>query len=286
MFGKLSLKLGFFTYNRKLSIFVIFLAAVSAQDEIEDYPVQCTFALNFRGYTCVLRNLELVFPNINIVFEGEHLDNRTDDDVLDVEFQDSMVTFIIPSMFTQFPNLRYLEYYRTSLSYLTFPNITNNLREILIYDGMINRIENETFIYSPDLIRLDIRRSQVREIDEFAFAGLDNLLTLMLVGNQITEIPRRALHDIPRATWIDFERNNLTRIHAESFAESRALRNLYLEYNQITHVEGTFTEAFLENIFIINMYNNLCASRSFVCILNSLLHSWLGLVTPSKLPPT
>lgn len=245
-------------------IFVLLLAAaaVKSQDDL-DYPVQCNFRNNFNGYACRLENVELMFPNVNIVFEGEHLDGRTDADVVEVEILESMVTFIIPSMFTQFRNLEFLDIYRTSLSYLQFPNVTNNLRQIFIVGGNINRIENSTFINSPSLERLTIRESGVTEIEESAFEGLENLRSLSLVGNRITRIPQRALHDIPNAYTIDFERNNLTRVEASSFAESRNLTNLYLERNQIVEIEGTFTEAFRENIFIISLYDNLCTDRSF-----------------------
>lgn len=237
--------------------------AVKSQDGLPDYPVQCNFRNNFNGYSCRLENVELMFPNVNVVFEGEHLDGRTDADVREVEILDSMVTFIIPSMFTQFRNLEFLDIYRTSLSYLQFPNVTTNLREIYIVGGMINRIENSTFVNSPSLERLIIRESGVTEIEESAFEGLENLRFLSLIGNHIQRVPQRALHDIPNAYWIDFERNNLTRVEASSFAESRNLTNLYLEHNQIVEIEGTFTEAFRERIFLINVYDNLCADRSF-----------------------
>lgn len=255
----------FFPHDRKLSIFVLLLAAaaVKSQDELPDYPVQCDFRNNYNGYACRLENLELMFPNVNIVFEGEHLDGRTDADVVEVEILDSMVTYIIPSMFTQFENLEFLDIYRTSLAYLQFPNVTNNLREIYIVGGMIDTIENSTFVNSPSLERLSIRESGIVEIEENAFEGLERLQFLSLIGNHIRRIPQRALHDIPNAYWIDFERNNLTRVEASSFAESRNLTNLWLERNQIVDVEGTFTEAFRERIFLINLSGNLCTDRSF-----------------------
>lgn len=233
-----------------------------AQSELPDYPVECTFSVNFQGYTCALHDVELMTPNVNIIFEGEHIDNRTDADVVVVDIFDSMTPFIIQTMFTQFPNLRVLEIYRTSVSYLEFPE-AENMREITIVGGMIPRLENSTFSGLRNLDRLSIRNSQIAEIEEEAFAGLTNLRHLSLIGNEIARIPTRALHDVPNVTWIDFENNNLTRVEASSFAESRNLVSLYLERNHIIEVEGNFSEAFRDTISIVNMFGNLCSRRTF-----------------------
>lgn len=255
----------FFCSNRKFSIFVIFLAtSISlAQDDDDDVftsPVDCRFEHTIRGYTCVLTHIELLNPNITVVFRGQHIGDRTDGLVYGVHILDSWVTFIIPSMFSQFRNLRYLDYIRTNISELSFPTNATNLRELTIVGGTIDRIENKTFIHSPSMTRLEIRENKISEIGEEAFAGLDNLVTLRLFVNEITEIPRRALHDIPKVTLIDFGRNFLTRISAESFAASTALRDLHLEFNQITDVEGTFAEAFKSSIVTLDISRNLCTN--------------------------
>lgn len=241
-----------------LLVLVAALSSVFGQD----LTLECSFADNWDGYTCVLANIEVLDPDQNVVFTGEHLEDRTDDDVHIVRVTNSNTPFVIPQIFSTFSNVKILNIFTSHLEAINLPE-SAFLDEIYIQGNNISVIENETFSGQTNLTYLNLRNNTIEEIEEDAFVGLEALESLVLIANNIQTLARRTLHPLTNVRYVDFERNNLTRIDEEIFSRNTLVSTLYLEYNQISEITPRFIQNFSDSLTYINLSGNVCVDRTF-----------------------
>lgn len=239
------------------------LATCTTTTFAQDYEIECNFIFStFYGYGCRLTGIEVIFPNLNIVFTGNHTGGRNNVNVTYVEILDSMTPYIIQSIFTTFVNIERLEILRSGISRLEFPE-TNQLREFVASDGLLGVLRNGTFAGQSNLEVIRLTNCNVTQIEDDAFLGLTRLNRVSLIRNRLTTVPPLAFYRTPAIRVIDFERNNLTRVESAPFRNNTQLTQLFLEYNQITQIEGDFTRAFRDTLTYVNLSGNVCIDRSF-----------------------
>jgi hypothetical protein len=244
-----------------LVLFATCTTTISAQGF--DYEIPCNFIYSsFYGYGCRLTGIEVIFPNLNIIFTGNHTGGRNNANVTYVEIIDSMTPYIIQSIFTTFVNIERLEVLRSGISTLQFPE-TNQLREFVATDGLIGVLRNRTFSGQRNLQVIRMTNCNITEIEDEAFMGLTQLERLSLIRNRVTRIPQFAFHHTPALQVLDFERNNLTRVESTPFRNCTQLERIFFEYNQILDIEGDFTRPFVNTLTYINLSGNVCVDRSF-----------------------
>jgi Leucine rich repeat len=254
----------FFNFYRKFS--VICFLALCGYSVSQEVTLECEFFVTFFDeYACILENIENVDPTATVVFSGTHVGDRTNEDVEIVYIGDSNTPFIMPEIFTTFPNVYDFEVVSSNLQSLNFPS-NNRLEVMLIVDNNVTRIESGDFAGLDELWILFMLYNNIQEIDETAFEGLENLLALVLIGNGITEIAPRTFHPLENVELIDLENNRLTSVGPETFSENRMATNIYLEFNSINEISPQFSENLRDSLFYLNLASNRCVSESFIFV--------------------
>lgn len=229
----------------------------------DNNTIQCQFMMNvYNEYICVLENIEVLDELATVTITGEHLEGRTNDDVEVVEVRNSRTPFMIQEIFTTFPNIDELGYFNSGLQSIRFSRETR-LSSVLLNLNNINRIEDNTFANQPQLRYLRLSQNNIRELGEDAFVGLGNLYSLPMINNQISEILPRTFEPLASVTYLDLERNNLTRV-GDVFSAMPAVSSIYLEFNQINEISPNFVNRGNNaRLTYINLSGNVCIQRFF-----------------------
>lgn len=261
-------------FHRKLAaiLFVAALGSVSSQGITLECEYYVTF---FEEYACILEFIENLDPTAPVTFTGTHIGERTNDDVDVVYIGDSNTPFIMPEIFTAFPNFYELEILWSNLQSISLPPNTN-MEALVLLDNNVTHIESGTFAGQDALWFLFMAYNNIHTIDENAFEGLSDLLALVLIGNEISEIAPTTFHPLTEIAIIDMEDNRLTSIGPEVFAENRFVNNIYLEYNNINEISPQFVANSRESLFFINLSGNRCVSNSFYLYEDTLWDIMIG----------
>lgn len=217
----------------------------------------------FDDYHCYMSGIQVLDPTVPVIVSGNHVDGKTNEDVEVVRIDDSNTPFIIPEIFSTFPNLLSFGVFYSNLQSIKFPSGRYQLDYILLYGNNITRIENATFVDHPDLYYLAVVNSKVEIIEEDAFVGLENLEYLVLIDNLIEELKPKTFSSLIGVTYIDLDENNLVRIDEELFATNRKLYALWLVSNKINEISPNFVQNLRNNLGFINLSSNVCISQRF-----------------------
>lgn len=252
------------TFNRNSfrKFGLILLLAAFGATTAQNVEVACVFQWTiFTEYSCRLENITVLDPAATVVFVGEHLLEMTNADVEVVQIRNSNTPFMIPEMFTSFPNMFELDIQSSNLESIDIPSSVQ-LIWLIIYQNNIQHITGGSIRGQERISYLELMSNRIETIDEDAFADLGTLNSLVLINNQLTEIQGTTLHNLTRLSYLDFERNNLTRISEQTFSRNTNLYSLYLEFNQISAIHPRFASE-LTNLRFINLIGNECINRSF-----------------------
>lgn len=178
----------------------------------------CRLASNDYGYTCYLSGINLA-PEDTLNIIANHEGEFTDDDVVDVYFYASNVSYVPNVVFTKFPNTQIL-----------------NMNTI----GLQN-IPAGAFAGANHLERFSAMFNDLSSIGEGAFRGLDNIHEIDLGFNEITDIHLNGFDGLQNLQIIDFNENPLTtETLIGRFVHLTSLRSLYLGGNRLTHLPANF----------------------------------------------
>lgn len=200
-------------------------------------------------------------PEQNVVFGGEHIEGYTNENVTIVEILYSDTPFIIPQLFTTFTALEMLMVSFSNLLTVNLPDSTQ-LRQLYLDRNNIERIENTSFGNQSHLWYLNLRESNIREIEEDAFVGLGALESLVLIENPIESFHPRTFHPLVNVMYLDLEFLLLTSIGDELFSQNTQVQSLYLGYNDIREISPRFSANF-ERVRYIDLESNECVNRRF-----------------------
>lgn len=232
----------------------------------QDVELQCDYVLFFGEYICFLNGIEVLDPSANVIFTGQHIGDRTNDDVEIVQIDNSNTPFVIPQIFTTFPFLIDLTVQESNLQSINIPD-SIQLVWLYLYGNNISTIESSDvtgLVSQRSLNYLYITSSLVQNIDENAFVGLENVTALVLINNNITEIRNGTLAPLVNVRRIDFERNSLSRIEEDTFAWNRNVQSIYLEFNQINAVSPRFLVSQRDSFLnYVNLRGNECVDELY-----------------------
>ena len=230
----------------------------------QNIVLECQFSVySIQDYQCVLSGIEVSDPTANVTITGEHIGNRTNNDVGILSIFDSNTPFIIPQLFEAFPNLFLAEIRNSSLETIRFPFPTN-LTRIYFRLNSISRIDAESFAGQTSITQLQLYENEIEVIDEDAFVGLEAITYVGLIDNNIREIAPATYHPLVNLFTLDYEGNQLTSIPDDAFIHNTRLTTVFFEYNQINEVSPTFSRNFaIDRWFLVNFSGNRCADRLF-----------------------
>lgn len=245
---------------RKIGL--ILLVATFGSYSAQDVELTCVFGSHlFDDYGCLLVNITVLDPEANIVFVGQHLDNLTDSDVLSMVIFNSNTPFMMPQMFTTFPNMDELLIMSSNLQSINVPS-SAQLFYLILYDNNISRIESGSLRGQSRLTYLELSSNNIQEIEEDAFVDLEALNTLVLIDNQLQEIRGTTLHNLTNLIHLDFWYNNITHIGENTLSGLTNLLYLYFDNNQIEAVHPRFASD-LASLQYVDLVGNSCVNRYF-----------------------
>lgn len=246
---------------RKIATLLFLGALSSASSQV---VLDCNFTLFvFNEYGCILDGITVLDPSAsNITFTGQHIGNRTNEDVEIVEIVNSNTPFIISQIFSTFQNLIELEVRSSGLQSISLPD-NIRLQYLTLFGNNISRIENGTFRHQNNLAIISLNSNHIQEVEEDAFEGQENLASLSFINNNIREILPRTLDPLINVFYLDFERNNLTRIGEGMLSQMGNLFSLYFDYNQINFIHPQFVETLPVNVQTLGMVENACINQRF-----------------------
>lgn len=266
-----------FSFQRKLFA-LLFVSIIITTVSSETTFLSCTFVPSVL-YTCKLNSIELLNTTRRVVIHGDHLDGKTDDDVEVVHVLNSNTPFMIPQIFTTFPNVQDLGWVYSNLESINIPD-TVQLKKLTLTGNNITRINRGNLNNQLELFYLSLIDNQIEEIDKNAFVGLEKLRTVNLMYNRLSEIANETFHPLVGLNYIDFEHNLLTRIDEDLFSQNRNLSSIYLEFNRINKISPRFLSGIVDNLRFINLEGNDCINRAFdvkdeigEIVMNNALHA-------------
>ncbi len=116
-------------------------------------------------------------------------------------------------------------------------NQLTDVRELLLGENKITRIEEGDFRGLTNLQTLIVQRNQISSVEIAAFQGLTNLDLLDLGGNQIGSIENGSFQGLTNLQSLNLLDNRITSIENGAFQELAKLNMLGLVENQITSIE-------------------------------------------------
>lgn len=239
------------------------LSAIFVPISAQQQEIRCTFIAIESDYYCLLFQIEVTDPNVDVIIIGDHEANFSNDDVNAVQIQSSTTPFLIQEIFSTFRNLKSLYVLNSRLETISPIPDTVQLINFWIVGNNLTRIENNTFETQSELRDLEIMSSTVREVEENAFVGLESIEILALLDNQISELPERVFDPLVNAIAIDLRRNEIGRIQDELFAANSNLQVLLLDENRINAISPRFAESIRETVQSIKLTRNFCIDRGF-----------------------
>jgi hypothetical protein len=256
-----TLKFSTLNHFRKIALF-LFAAVFSSASAQGNITLNCTFSVNWiTDYVCRLTDIEVLDPSQQIIFTGEHVGNRTNEDVTVVEIRNSNTPFMIPQIFTTFPSIIELDIQFSNLQSINIPDSVQ-LESLILSHNNISRINNGTFRAQNRLRVFNAIEAGIHVIEDDAFVGLESLTALVFIRNNVSELTTRTLAPLVNALRIDFERNQLTRID-NIFSMNTNLTYVYLEFNQITEISPLLARNLVNTTGSINLRGNQCIDRYF-----------------------
>ena len=97
----------------------------------------------------------------------------------------------------------------------------------------VYRCQDVTATQLARIQTLVVRRTDLRNLREGDFAGMDRLKTLYLNGNDLQSLPQNIFSQLSRLQQLDLSSNELTALPANIFSGTTDLRSLELDRNQL-----------------------------------------------------
>ena len=193
----------------------------------------------FFGYSCELNNaLVTSRDQILQVITDNHLAGRNDSSVrhFTLNSNTTTLTFFPNSLFSQFPNMRYLLIDRSGLTELApFTNCGNVVIMHIRY-STIERVPAGIFDACTNLVVLDLSDNHISEIDDDAFANLSQLLELDINHNRLVRISNRWFRNLENLEDLNIRYNLIEEIEDGAFSGLTNLITFYLRNNRISEI--------------------------------------------------
>ena len=118
--------------------------------------------------------------------------------------------------------------HNTTLQVLS--NVSESLTSLSLV-APLRRIENNAFLWIPNLIEVRITRGQLHTLNKHAFCGLTALQKLYLSNNQLTAIPSQVVGKFKSLQCLDVSSNRISAIADNAFSSLSSLTYLNIKNN-------------------------------------------------------
>lgn len=139
-------------------------------------------------YTCTVADIkEVTEPGLEILnVYGDHFNNSKDENVHSIKIEGKIVKFFPKKLESSFAFLSVISVVSSKLTVLKQENLTpfTNLRQLDLYDNLLEYISRELFVYNPILEVINLSHNVITNIDPDVFDYLNNLKYLNLENNQ------------------------------------------------------------------------------------------------------
>lgn len=198
-----------------------------------------------------------------MTFIGEHEEGRDESQVDVVRIYFSDIEFIMPEIYSTFPNLNELDIEITAL--IDVDQIPTDLPNFAFFTSFANWVEvipNNTFLnVGETLLYSDFTFNEIIELELDSFAGCGELSNLYLLLNYIPQPPVGTFWPLANLVSLDLERNNLGFIDDTLLANSTQLTGLWVEENHIDRITPRLLSPLSLRYF--GAYRNDCIDRYF-----------------------
>lgn len=251
-----------YRHRKFLFLSLIALVAVSAEEFVE---LECEYLAAESGqYVCILEGVEVRSRETHVNFTGEHLPGYTEEDVVAVAVILSDMRFIVPEIYTTFPNIIELDFAFAGLQEIDPLPELPNLMAFICFGNDISVIQSNTFANTRSLILLDLELNNINVVEPDAFEGLNDVLVLaMMFNNFTTNLPDQLLWPLTSAIIIDLGDNGIQVIGEGFFERNTELVALGLGLNNIDRIAPTFFGPLSQNLILADFTGNVCVGREF-----------------------
>ena len=202
--------------------------------------LNCDYEDNGQYYSCNTDSFEIIKENSNIDVHGTHQVDKTDSDVVEVNFKNCKTQRFSNAIFEHFSNLENLNIVSSSLNYLTQGvfNGAGRLRKLNIKGNNIKAITYYVFEGAGGLNVLKMENNNIEFLSTEAFKGLNNLQTLSLKNNRIKDLPVSIFVDLTNLRYLVFSSNELQELDAKLFEKNKEIREFWFENNNLTKIDS------------------------------------------------
>lgn len=187
--------------------------------------------------------------------------NETNVDVVGIYFSD--ILFIMPEVYTTFPNMNVLDIEFCALEVVDpLPSGLPNFEYFFSFFNWVEVIQNNTFEnVGETLLWIDFELNELEEIELDAFVGCESLEVVEVYYNRIVQPPVGTFAPLTNLLVLDIATNRLGFIDETLLANNTELFALFVEDNRIDRIAPNFSSTFTLEVFAA--YDNECIDRGF-----------------------
>lgn len=228
--------------------------------------VECDYFLDSNNeYNCLLFAIDFIPRNTTVTFIGNHTEGFDESMVDVVRIYFSNVEFVIPEIYTTFPNLNELDLEFTAINVIDqIPTDLPNFAWFISFFNDVEVVQNNTFInVGETLFFVDFEVNEIEELELDAFAGCAGVFAMYIDYNRIPQPPTGTFWPLTGLVDLDIGVNRFGFIDDTLFSNNTQLEFLWINSNQIDRITPRFFRTF-DNLRYLFAYSNDCIDRSFV----------------------
>jgi Leucine-rich repeat (LRR) protein len=229
-----------------------------------------------QGYACEYSGARIIHDDDTLQFVGEHIENRTNLNVTAVRFINSRLDALPANLFTEFPNMNFLQASNVHLKRLSAKTIGNcsRMANMILSNNSISRLDDGVFP-CPILSEIDLRWNHINRIGANVFRQTPGISRINLSHNRLTQIPTNQFSDLRHIHQLDLNFNEISELAPDSFrnfGDTRSFSSrIVLAHNKLERLSS--------NIFgrttTYTRVQNLANDRSFFKISRTVRSNWM-----------
>lgn len=102
---------------------------------------------------------------------------------------------------------------------------------------------------------LDLGENQIKSLDKPGFRGMSSLYGLRMIGNEVINVTREALAELPALQILNLARNKIEYVENAAFSGNPALQAIRLDANFLQDISGIFANS--PGLLWLNMSDNM-----------------------------
>lgn len=223
--------------------------------------IECRFYKYSNYYACETFANQIATENETMSFCGDHYRGLSEKNVDLLSFYESSISYLPDNLFYVFPNIKKLHCNACMLRKLSQCSFRNarSLKYFYARRGNIERLTEDTFLFTPNIEDLRLDAHMIEVIEENAFNGLANLKILDLYHNFIKNIDETTFKPLASLEELWLANNRIEILDPKIFKSNTKLKKLYLSRNRISVIDPKLLQN-LNKLETINFSFNDCTS--------------------------